>query len=642
MSKLGKSCVRIVMVLLLAVVLAGGISLLASAGHCPRYVYAQGTDVIVTIDEVDMSAFPAMRVRVSVRDRNGVPIPDLMGDHFEMIEDGASVFQPTSVNTDSNPQAQVSLAIVIDMYRTLQGPPIEAAQEATNNLLNELLEQEDDSDRAAFVGVHRGLSTDPKEINEEYEVPFTNDRNRLLNVINFLHERIETSGSGTPLYDAVIKAVRLAGATEPVGHRAVIVMTDGEDRDSISTDSDTIQSALNQRTPVFTIGLSNSRLNEQYLRRLADQTGGAYQAAEKPDDFSPLFANVLTVLRTQYILTYDSGLPEDGQPHSLLVHVRTPTQMEGFQEQRIETPRGEEGGGQGSGGEGSGEEGGGDVAPVEQEATPVPESEAATPVPPAEELDIIGTVQDFIQDNLLLTILVIAAIGLLFLILVIVIIIIIRRRGQVAADEALPPLPEAPLYPPSYEAPAPDLSAPTDRPMGATERPGAEFPGASFGPTPTIAAGGIPSMETRPSSPVAPPPPPPPFAEPAAFQPAPPAEPEVAPAGGTRIMKREPKMAVVGLLIDQENPGRRFDVAKLTIVVGRTQRCDVVIDHATVSRQHATIKLEGDQFRLYDLGSSNGTFVGEQRVREPVTLQDGSIVRFGAVPFIFKIVSLTS
>jgi pSer/pThr/pTyr-binding forkhead associated (FHA) protein len=99
-------------------------------------------------------------------------------------------------------------------------------------------------------------------------------------------------------------------------------------------------------------------------------------------------------------------------------------------------------------------------------------------------------------------------------------------------------------------------------------------------------------------------------------------------------------MAQVGLLIDREHPDRRFDIAKPMVTIGRAQNSDVVLDHATVSRQHATIKLEEDQFRIYDLGSSNGTFVGEQRVREPVTIEDGAMVRFGKVAFIFKIVSL--
>ena len=238
----------------------GTVLAFAAIGPWPQYAQAQGTDVIVTVDEVDGSDYPTVRLRVSVRDRNGVPIPDLAVDNFEIVEDGAAAYPPDSVSVESSPSAQVSLGIVIDMYKTLAGPPVEAAQQATNSLLNDLLAEDNGRNRGAFVGVHKGISTDPNVINEDYEVAFTNDRNRLLNVINFIHERMEGE-PGTPLYDAVIKAVRLAAATEPVGHRALIVMTDGEDRTSISTDDDTIQTAVGQQTPVFTIGLSNSRLN---------------------------------------------------------------------------------------------------------------------------------------------------------------------------------------------------------------------------------------------------------------------------------------------------------------------------------------------------------------------------------------------
>lgn len=608
MNRLGKNCVRFLLSLMLA-----GYVLLSTAGHA----HAQGTDVTVTIDEMDTSAFPTVQVRVSVRDRNGVPIPDLTAEHFEIVEDLTASLPPTTVDTESNPRARVSLAIVIDMYSTLKGEPIEAAQQATNDLLTDLLDEPNDPDRAAFIGVRRGVSTKPTEIDETYEVPFTNDRNRLLNVINFLHERIETSGPGTPLYDAVIKAVRLTAATEPVGHRAVIVMTDGQDRESISTDSDTIQSALNERIPVFTVGLSNRRLNEQYLQRLADQTGGIYQAAETPDDFSPLFTNVLTMLHTQYVLTYESSLPEDGQEHRLVVHVRTPTQMKGFQDYSFQTP------------------GTAPEEPVAQESTPAPQPSESTPPPEPEAApqDLMSTLQDWVQENTLLAIAAVAAIGLLFLVLVIIVIIAIRRRGQ-AEEEMPPPLPEAPYpaAPPALGETGPELG------MGVTDRgpglPGVEPVGSGVAPTPspTVAAGGPPAFGATP---------PPPFAGPGAPPPPPAgAGVQAPPAGGTQILERAPKMAQVGLLIDREHPDRRFDIAKPMVTIGRAQNSDVVLDHATVSRQHATIKLEEDQFRIYDLGSSNGTFVGEQRVREPVTIEDGAMVRFGKVAFIFKIVSL--
>jgi pSer/pThr/pTyr-binding forkhead associated (FHA) protein len=75
-------------------------------------------------------------------------------------------------------------------------------------------------------------------------------------------------------------------------------------------------------------------------------------------------------------------------------------------------------------------------------------------------------------------------------------------------------------------------------------------------------------------------------------------------------------------------------------MIGRSQESDVVVDHNTVSRQHAAIKLEEGQFRLYDMGSTNGTFVGDERVREPVALQDGAVVKFGDKAFVFKVISL--
>jgi VWFA-related protein len=626
------------------IVLVGTLLTVAGVGLRPQCARAQGAaqgaDVIVTIDEVDDSDFPTIRLRVGVRDRTGVPIPDLTADNFEIIEDGATAFSPSSVSMESSTSAQVSLAIVVDLYKSLAGRPIEAAQEATNALLGDLLGAGNSQNRAAFVGVHKGISTDPKVINEGYEVPFSSDGNRMLNVINFVHERMEDE-PGTPLYDAVVKAVRMAAATEPVGHRAVIVMTDGEDRTSTSTDSDTIQTAIGQRTPVFTIGLSNSRLNEQYLRRLADQTGGTYQTAQSPDDFSSQFANVLTNLRTQYVLVYDATLPEDGLPHSLLVHVRTPTQTEGFAEHRLVTP-------------------GEALAPTAEEeepedaltTTPLP-TEAATPVAspePEPEGGLVDTITSFVQDNLLLTILIVAALALLFLIVLIVVIIIIRRR-RLVDEEELPPVPEASFGSQPYGAPqagmgnAGDFGAPTD--LGAPTN----WPDRPYAPAPDYSAGGVTAPPTQaagvpPASPFgvatttapggsATPAPPPPFAAPVA-------QPRVAAAGGTQILDRSPKMPVVGLLIARQRPNLRFDVSKPVVTIGRTQGSDVVIDDGTISRQHATIKWEDDRFRVYDLGSSNGTFVGDQRVRAPIELEDGAVVRFGAVEMVFKVVSLNA
>ena len=51
-------------------------------------------------------------------------------------------------------------------------------------------------------------------------------------------------------------------------------------------------------------------------------------------------------------------------------------------------------------------------------------------------------------------------------------------------------------------------------------------------------------------------------------------------------------------------------------IIGRQRSCDLVIPAATVSRLHCELALEGQWVRIRDLGSSNGTFVNGQRVKE--------------------------
>jgi pSer/pThr/pTyr-binding forkhead associated (FHA) protein len=139
--------------------------------------------------------------------------------------------------------------------------------------------------------------------------------------------------------------------------------------------------------------------------------------------------------------------------------------------------------------------------------------------------------------------------------------------------------------------------------------------------------------------------PPPPFpAAPAPFQPAAskPSEAPVTPptSGKTVVIQRGPKMKVLGILVDKKQSSRRFDIDKPSVTVGRAPGNDLIVDHPTVSRQHATIKVEGPDFRLFDLGSANGTFVNDERLRDPVVLEDGATVRFGEAEYIFKRVSL--
>jgi hypothetical protein len=66
------------------------------------------------------------------------------------------------------------------------------------------------------------------------------------------------------------------------------------------------------------------------------------------------------------------------------------------------------------------------------------------------------------------------------------------------------------------------------------------------------------------------------------------------------------------------------------LVLGRSARCDVVIPDESVSRRHARIVV-GPRVAIEDLGSANGTRVGDTRiaVNEPVPIAPGEVVRVG-------------
>jgi RsiW-degrading membrane proteinase PrsW (M82 family) len=71
------------------------------------------------------------------------------------------------------------------------------------------------------------------------------------------------------------------------------------------------------------------------------------------------------------------------------------------------------------------------------------------------------------------------------------------------------------------------------------------------------------------------------------------------------------------------------------IFVGRTLNNAFVIEHPSVSKRHARLVAEDEVYALYDLGSSNGTFVNGKRISE-TRLKDGCEVRFGRAHFVYR------
>ncbi len=79
--------------------------------------------------------------------------------------------------------------------------------------------------------------------------------------------------------------------------------------------------------------------------------------------------------------------------------------------------------------------------------------------------------------------------------------------------------------------------------------------------------------------------------------------------------------------------GQQFEIRDDT-VLGRDASCDITIPGTHLSRRHAEFKIVDNQLEIHDLGSSNGTYVNDRKVKQS-KVKTGDQVRFDVL--IFKV-----
>lgn len=83
--------------------------------------------------------------------------------------------------------------------------------------------------------------------------------------------------------------------------------------------------------------------------------------------------------------------------------------------------------------------------------------------------------------------------------------------------------------------------------------------------------------------------------------------------------------------------GRRIVVGPEGATLGRSRQCDVVLDDANVSRQHAEIRARGGSWVLTDLGSTNGSSINGRPVDRPEVLKPGDAIELGTAVVTFEL-----
>lgn len=103
-----------------------------------------------------------------------------------------------------------------------------------------------------------------------------------------------------------------------------------------------------------------------------------------------------------------------------------------------------------------------------------------------------------------------------------------------------------------------------------------------------------------------------------------------------------PELKRIGLLTLVTSPAtypqrlRPYRIQQSETIIGRSADAHLVLNDPSVSRRHARILRENNEFVLEDLGSSNGTHVDDVPVLYSV-LKAGDLVQLGKLAFWFDV-----
>jgi two-component system, cell cycle response regulator len=104
----------------------------------------------------------------------------------------------------------------------------------------------------------------------------------------------------------------------------------------------------------------------------------------------------------------------------------------------------------------------------------------------------------------------------------------------------------------------------------------------------------------------------------------------------TRTIPRSPGRDLLGedrapapclIVIRGLNVGQSVRLGQTELILGRGPQADVDLGDDSVSRRHASVRMEDGRAILLDLGSKTGTFVNGKRISEPATLGDGDKIQ---------------
>lgn len=243
-------------------------------------------------------------IHTSVYDKNGIFIGGLKKDNFRVYEDGIA----QAVSSFSQEDVPISLGLILDTSGSMR-----TKIELVNKAALAFIRASNPEDQVFLVGFN-----DQVELLEDY----TSDIDTITDAL----DNVVVTG-GTALYDAIFLGVQKAqNGVKP--KKAIVVITDGEDRDSYYKLDELVSKVQESDVQVYCVGFLNQVPDKglfgrwsksvpekahDALIRISEETGGKAFFPQKIAEINTIVAEIAHELRNQYSIGYvSSNTARDG------------------------------------------------------------------------------------------------------------------------------------------------------------------------------------------------------------------------------------------------------------------------------------------------------------------------------------------
>jgi len=281
------------------------------------------------IDEGSKIVFNAELVQLHVRviDRNNRPIDNVPQSEFHVFEDGV----PQPIESFTREDVPISYGLAVDTSGSLRSQ-LQSVIDAGKTIVN----SNKAGDETFLV---RFISSDKIETVQD----FTSNKELLMDGLDSLY----VEGGQTAITDAVyLSAEHVSeykkGDESDRRRRALIVITDGEDRSSFYRQEQLFSRLREDDVQIFVIGFVNELDKEgnlirksprdkavSFINKLATETGGRAFFPESLADLPAVASEIVRDLRTQYVISYNpTNKAHDGSYRAIKVAVDEPSGRE--------------------------------------------------------------------------------------------------------------------------------------------------------------------------------------------------------------------------------------------------------------------------------------------------------------------------